>query len=140
MTDPVVGGVAKRVVGGETNPVVADVTKLAVGGVTKLLVDRGVMKVGFVTLVVCPVLTLLGTERVGTEEDRVIVLLLGVKILVARPRICERIPGFGVEGGAVDIGGTGVANNRAGGSNFWVNPIDGVDNAAGLPARVAIVR
>lgn len=97
------------------------------------------MNVGFVTLVVCPVLTLLDTERVGTEEDRVIVLLLGVKILVAKPRICERSPGFGVEG-AVDIGGTGVVNNRAGGSNFWVTPINGVDKVEGLPAGVAIVR
>jgi hypothetical protein len=132
--------VTKRVVGVETNPVVGGATKLAVGGVTKLIVDGGVMNVGFVTLVVCTVLTLLGTERVGTKEDRVIVLLLGVKILVARPRICEKIPGFGVEGGAGDIGGTGVANNRAGGSNFWVAPIDGVDKVEGLLAGVAIVR
>ena len=121
----------KLVVGGET--------KLVVGGVTKLVVDEGGINVGFVTLVVGTVLTLLDTGRVGTEEYLVIVLLLGVKTLVAKSRICEKIPGFGVDG-AVDIGGTGVANNRAGGSNFWVDPINGVDKVEGLPAGVVIVR
>jgi hypothetical protein len=98
-----------------------------------------VLNVGFVTLVVCTVLTLLETERDGTDEERVIVLPLGVKTFVAKPRICEKNPGFGVEG-AVDIVGTGVANNLAGGNDFWVEPINGVVIVDDLPAGVAIMR
>jgi hypothetical protein len=97
------------------------------------------MNAVFVTLVVYTVLTLLGSERVGTDEDGFIVLLQGVITFVAKFGIFKNIPGFGLEG-TDDIGGTAVTNNRAGGSNFWINPINGVEKNRGLPSDLAMVR